>query len=278
MDERPASEPGNRNDFACHAFGPDGLVSVRCSLVEERPLLITVAGKPAATLMCTPGEEILLSVGFLYTEGVIDSLRDIGAIGFCREEDGNVVRVTPAEGVDLAPRLTAHRAVFSSCGICGSEAITSVVESRKPFAKREGRVSQEAIAALGAMMKGRQRLFASTGGTHAALLVQIAGGSIVPESEILKEDVGRHNALDKAVGEALLRGLSLDCSLLLLSGRLSFEMVAKAARAGIADVAAVSAPTALAVALAQRLNMFLVGFARGETGVVYAGREALTAV
>jgi FdhD protein len=266
----------NTTKVECHTLGPRGISPAGYDLITEEPLLITAAGKPVVTLMCTPGEEIPLSIGYLYTEGVIHSEKDIGAIGFCREEAGNVVRVIPAEGADFVSRLTEHRAVFSSCGICGREAIGSVTDTLEPFAGRKGRVSPQAIVELGAMMNDLQHLFRRTGGAHAAVLVLVSEGMIVPESAILREDVGRHNALDKVVGEALLRRISFKESLLMLSGRLSFEMVAKAARAGISDVVAVSAPTALAVELAHRLNMFLVGSARGETGIVYTGKEALT--
>jgi len=270
-------EAANMIGTDCQTLGPRGISPARCDLITEVPLLITVAGKPVATLMCTPGEEIPLSIGYLYTEGMLHSEKEIGAIGFCREESGNVVRVIPAEGADFASRLPEHRAVFSSCSICGSEAIASVTDALEPFARRKGRVSPQAIVELGAMMNDRQRLFMRTGGAHAALLAPVSEGMIVSESAVLRGDVGRHNALDKVVGEALLRRIPLEGSLLMLSGRLSFEMVAKAARAGISDVVAVSAPTALAVELARRLNMLLVGSARGETGIVYAGKEALTA-
>jgi FdhD protein len=268
-------ETANMIGVECHTLGPRGIAPAEYDLINERPLLITVAGKPLVTLMCTPGEEIPLSIGYLYTEGMIHSEKEIGAIGFCREESGNVVRVIPAEGADFASRLPEHRAVFSSCSICGREAIASVTGTLEPFAWRKGRLSPQAIVELGAMIDDKQRLFRRTGGAHAALLVLVSEGMIVPESAILKEDVGRHNALDKAVGEALLRRIPFEESLLMLSGRLSFEMVAKAARAGISDVAAVSAPTALAVELARRLEMFLVGSVRGEIGIVYTGKEAL---
>jgi FdhD protein len=269
------AEAAKMTTIKCHSLGPNGMSPAAYDLINEEPLLITLAGKPLVTLMCTPGDEIPLSIGYLHTEGVVRSEKDIGTIGFCREEAGNVVRVIPAEGADVASRLSDHRAVFSSCSICGREAIASVTDTLEPFARRQDRVSPQAIVEVGAMMNDRQRLFKRTGGAHAALLVQVSEGMIVPESAILREDVGRHNALDKAVGEALLQKIPFENSLLMLSSRLSFEMVVKAARAGISDVVAVSAPTALAVELASRLKMFLVGFARGETGIVYTGMNAL---
>jgi FdhD protein len=261
----------------CHNLRPEGISAGECELIVEEPLLITVDDKPIATLMCTPEDEISLSLGFMYTEGIIRSEKDVGAVAFCRNESGNVVRFMAAEGVDLASRLSAHRAVFSSCSICGREAIQAVASCLKPFDRRECRISPRAIVDLGALMNSRQRFFKRTGGTHAAIMGQIRGGGLLSESAILKEDIGRHNALDKVVGDALKRKVPLGGSLLFLSGRMSFEMVAKAARAGISDIAAVSAPTALAVELARQLNMLLVGFARGASAVVYSGKEALIA-
>ena len=252
-----------------------GMSPVAGELIVEEPLLITVAGKSVATLMCTPGDEISLALGYLLTEGVISSMGNVGAIAFCHEEEGNVVRVIPAEGTDLLSRLDAYRTVFSSCSICGREAIQAVTACLQPFAKPAGRVSPAAIFGLGEYMNSQQRYFRRTGGTHAAVLGQIEKGVLVGESIILKEDIGRHNALDKAIGEALRRKTALGDSFVFLSGRMSFEMVAKAARAGISDLAAISAPTALAVELAQRLGMFLVGFARGRSASVYSGHDAL---
>jgi len=244
-------------------------------LIVEEPLLIAVAGKTVATLMCTPGDEIPLTLGYLLTEGIIRSMANVGAIAFCREEAGNVVRVVPSNGCDLLSRVDAYRVVFSSCGICGREAIQAVTSCRPPFAKEKTRLSPHVIPELERFMNFGQQYFRRTGGTHAAALAQIEKGTIVDGSPIVKEDIGRHNALDKAVGEALMRGVPFDRSFLFLSGRISFEMVAKAARAGISDLAAVSAPTALAVELARQMGMLLVGFARGESAVVYSGKEAL---
>ena len=261
----------------CHKLRPESISAGQCELIVEEPLLITVDDKPVATLMCTPEDEVSLSLGFMYTEGIIGSEKDIGAVAFCRRESGNVVRFMTAEGGDLVSRLPAYRAVFSSCSICGREAIQAVTAHMKPFERRERRISPRAVVELGALMNSRQRFFRRTGGTHAAIMGQINGGKLLSESAILKEDIGRHNALDKVVGEALRCKVSLGESLLFLSGRMSFEMVAKAARAGISDIAAVSAPTALAVELARQLNMLLVGFARGDSAVVYSGKEALIA-
>ena len=276
-------DPGNMNrpvktvDCTYHVLKGSEISSATSELIVEEPLLITIAGKSMATLMCTPGDEISLTLGYLLTEGIIGSMSDIGAISFCHEESENVVRVLPAAGTDLVSRLDAYRMVFSSCSICGKEAIQAVTSCLRPFAKQGGRVSPEVIFELGEFMNSNQQYFRKTGGTHAAVLAQIEGRRLVAKKAILKEDIGRHNALDKAVGEGLRRKASFEESILFLSGRLSFEMVAKAARAGISDLAAVSAPTALAVELARKLGMFLVGFARGKSAEVYSGKEALMA-
>jgi FdhD protein len=258
-----------------HKLEGSGISTGAGELIVEEPLLITVAGKSVVTLMCTPGDEIPLTLGYLLTEGIIRSISDIGAIAFCREDAGNVVRVIPVEGTDLLSRFDAYRTVFSSCSICGREAIQAITSCLRPFAKPAGRLSREVIFELGECMNSRQRYFRRTGGTHAAVLGQIEKRMLIAESVILKEDIGRHNALDKAVGEALRRKAHFGDSFLFLSGRMSFEMVAKAARAGISDLAAISAPTALAVELAKQLGMLLVGFARGKSAVVYAGKDAL---
>ncbi len=262
-------------DLECYSLESGRLVAGECRVVVEEPLLINLGNKPVATLMCTPGDEIPLTLGYLLTEGIICSLSEVGAVSFCREEEGNAVRVIPAGGANLACRLEAYRTVFSSCSICGREAVQAVASGVKPFVRREGRLSSQAIFDLGECMNAGQQFFRRTGGTHAAVLGLIEEGRLISESTILKEDIGRHNALDKVIGTALQRKVPFEESCLFLSGRLSFEMVAKAARAGISDLAAFSAPTALAVTLARQLGMFMAGFARGRAAVVYSGRDAL---
>jgi FdhD protein len=277
MDPSAGNRPDATIDCAYHKLDCSEVTTGVYQLIVEEPLLITVAGRSTVTLMCTPGDEISLALGYLFTEGVIRSIDDVGAIAFCREESGNVVRITPCNETDLLSRLDTYRTVFSSCSICGKEAIHAVTSCLMPFTKRRARLSQEAIFELSVLMNSRQHHFRRTGATHAAALARIEQGRLVAESAIVKEDIGRHNALDKAVGEALRRKTSFGDSLLFLSGRMSFEMVAKAARAGISDLAAISAPTALAVELAKQLGMFLVGFARGKSAVVYTGKDALMA-
>jgi FdhD protein len=198
-------------------------------------------------------------------------------IAFCESGDdgwGGQLRVELAEGVDLQREPAAHRAVFSSCSLCGAEAIEDVARSITPFSSSE--VDSTGICESGKRLRAEQPVFEATGGTHGAALVLPpplvrSGGQCDEAIIIVREDIGRHNALDKVVGAAAMQGFQCDKPLIFLSGRLSFEMVAKAARAGIGAVAGVSAPTALSVQLARRLNMILAGFVREDTFTLYAG-------
>lgn len=226
--------------------------------------------------MRTPGHEIDLTVGFLISEGLIAARSEIGAISLCARTGHNAVRVVPVQGSALAsPSHAAHRRVFSSCGICGKEVIEAAMCGKVPFHLEHGRLTLEGIRLLGERMRQHQVLFEQTGATHAAALAVRPLTSQAIQSAIVREDVGRHNAMDKVIGAAVLKGIELRRSVVFLSGRLSFEMVAKAARAGIADVVGASAPTALAVSLARQLGMFLAGFARGATLTIYSGAEAI---
>jgi len=268
--------PVETTGIDCHELGPGGLTETRRDLIAEEPLLIVAGGKDVATVMCTPGDEQDLALGWLITEGIIVSKADVDRIDFSRDDAwGNIVRVTPAETSGWQARLTAHRKVYSSCGICGHEAIREVSSGIAPFSRPAGRLTRAAIHGLAELMRDHQRLFKQTGAVHAAALAAVRSGGLVSETLIVREDIGRHNALDKVVGQAVRQDVPLDGCLVMLSGRLSFEMVAKAARAGISDLTAVSAPTGLAVELARSLNMFLAGFVRGELATVYAGAEAV---
>ncbi len=268
--------PIETSGIDCHAIGPDGLTETRRDLIAEEPLLIVVGGQDASTVMCTPGDERSLGLGWLVTEGVIPADADPVQLDYARDDAwGNILRVTPSEGLDWTSRLAAHRKVYSSCGICGYEAIREVASCIKPFDRPVGRLRSDTLHELADLMRDRQRLFKQTGATHAAALAEVRCGELAPETLIVKEDIGRHNALDKVVGETVLARRSLGSCLVMLSGRISFEMVAKAARAGISDVAAVSAPTALAVDLASQLRMFLAGFVRGDRATIYSGPDAL---
>ncbi len=249
-----------------------------CVAVEE-PLEIRVAGDPIAVTMRTPGEDGDLALGFLYAEGVIQRAADVGSLAHCgrpgEEGYGNVLEIAPAPGVALdVERVDATRRgalTTSACGVCGRRTIGDLLQGCGPL--EEGPVVPlPVVTAAVAALRSAQRVFARTGGTHAAAAFTRDGRRLV-----VREDVGRHNAVDKVVG-ALLRERHVGATragadgpaLLVVSGRSSFELVQKAARARIPVVASVSAPTSLAVDLALAMNVTLAGFVRGDAVNVYA--------
>jgi FdhD protein len=249
------------------------------TLVAEDPLEIRVGGRALAVTMRTPGADLDLTHGFLATEGVITSAEDVVIARYCDGvgEDGantyNVLDVTLAPGVAAPdPSLERNFYTTSSCGVCGKASIDSVrTRTRFPVAADPAVVGQSVLAGLPDALRGAQPVFARTGGLHAAGLFTTGG-----ELLCLREDVGRHNAVDKVVGWALRAGrLPLRATVLLVSGRASFELTQKALMAGIPVLAAVSAPSTLAVDLAQESGMTLVGFLRGDSMNVYAGTHRL---
>ena len=239
-------------------------------LVEEEPLEVRVRGRAISVTMRTPGHDDELAAGFLLTEGVVRAAADILRVDPCeRNEFGNVINVllAPDVYVDFG-RLTRHVFASSSCGLCGKANVESVRGQFKPIAS-EVVITPETILALPDRMRAAQQTFDRTGGLHAAGLFT-AGGELL----VLREDVGRHNAVDKVIGHALRRGLlPLSDHVLMLSGRVSFEIMQKALAAGIAIVAAVSAPSNLAASFADESGQTLVGFVRGRRLNVYAGRQ-----
>ncbi|MCH0542851.1 formate dehydrogenase accessory sulfurtransferase FdhD [Streptomyces sp. MUM 203J] len=259
----------------------DGAVSARPdTLVAEEPLEIRLNGRPLAVTMRTPGEDFALAAGFLVSEGVVAAGDEVQRIAYCAgaTEDGtntyNVVDVRLAPGVPV-PDITLERNVYttSSCGLCGKASLDAVRTTAR-FRLEDGpavRVGTDVLAGLPDRLRAAQRVFERTGGLHAAALFS-------PEGELLdvQEDVGRHNAVDKVVGRALREGLlPLGRAVLLVSGRASFELAQKAVMAGIPVLAAVSAPSSLAVDLAAETGLTLVGFLRGNDMNVYAGAERL---
>jgi FdhD protein len=247
-------------------------------IAVEEPLEIRVAGETVAITMRTPGNDHELVVGFLLAEGLVEQARELGRVFHCgRPGDdgyGNVIDATAAPGVSLdVERLGLSRRgtlTTSACGVCGRRSIDDLLAARAPL---EVRIHFQAgvVAGLNSLLVEGQRVFRDTGGTHAAALVR-ADGRLLH----VREDVGRHNAVDKAVGRMLLDGIDPSELALVVSGRASFEIVQKAARARIPIVVAVSAPTSLAVDAARRAGVTLVGFARGAGFNVYAGVERLT--
>ncbi|MFI8187177.1 formate dehydrogenase accessory sulfurtransferase FdhD [Actinacidiphila glaucinigra] len=259
----------------------DGAVDHRAdTLVAEEPLEIRLNGKPLAITMRTPGDDFALAAGFLVSEGVLGAADELANIVYCAGAtvDGsntyNVVDVRLAPGVPV-PDITLERNVYttSSCGLCGKASLDAVrTTARWPIADPSPlRLEPELLSALPDRLRAAQRVFDRTGGLHAAAL-------FTGEGELLdvREDVGRHNAVDKLVGRALQQDLlPLAGKILMVSGRASFELAQKAVMAGIPVLAAVSAPSSLAVDLADESGLTLVGFLRGTSMNVYAGEERI---
>ncbi|MFF5858224.1 formate dehydrogenase accessory sulfurtransferase FdhD [Streptomyces sp. NPDC012751] len=254
-----------------------GNVSARADTVAaEEPLEIRLNGESLAITMRTPGDDFALAAGFLVSEGVLGSVEELRTITYCAgaTEDGrntyNVVDVRTAEGIG-AERFTIQRNFYttSSCGLCGKASLDAVrTVARWPLSDHPSLVlSPELLASLPDSLRREQRVFSRTGGLHAAGLFDERGVLLD-----LQEDVGRHNAVDKLVGRAFRKGLlPLSRSVLMVSGRASFELVQKAVMAGIPVLAAVSAPSSLACELAEESGMTLVGFLRGDSMNVYSG-------
>ncbi|MEV0931541.1 formate dehydrogenase accessory sulfurtransferase FdhD [Streptomyces phaeochromogenes] len=264
----------------------DGAVSTRPdTLVAEEPLEIRLNGKPLAITMRTPGDDFALAAGFLVSEGVLGAADELQNIVYCAGAtvDGsntyNIVDVRTAPGV-VIPDITLERNVYttSSCGLCGKASLDAVrTTARWSIDDTAGdtappvRLEPELLASLPDRLRAAQRVFDRTGGLHAAALFTEDG-----ELVDIREDVGRHNAVDKLVGRALQNGsLPLSRTVLLVSGRASFELAQKAVMAGIPFLAAVSAPSSLAVDLAAESNLTLVGFLRGTSMNVYAGEHRI---
>ena len=244
------------------------------TLVVEEPLEIRVNGRSLAVTMRTPGNDYELAAGFLVTEGLIGDGADIARISYCPGPDQqqfNVLDVTLAPGVAVPPATAARPFVTtSSCGLCGKAGIETVrTKSRYDVAADPMTLAAAVVGELPARLRAAQKVFERTGGLHAAGLFDAAGGLVC-----VREDVGRHNAFDKVIGWAALGGrLPLSSHAVLASGRASFELAQKALMAGIPCLAAVSAPSSLAVALAEDAGMTLVGFLRGGTMNVYTGEH-----
>jgi FdhD protein len=246
-------------------------------LVTEEPMEIRVrrvgsgagSSEPVAlaVTMRTPGSDFELAAGFLRTEGIIRECDDLAQLGYCMNGDGtqeyNVVTAELRVAIDLEARRR-HFVANASCGLCGKQTLDQVEVDCPPVGAGPV-VARSVLAALPDRLRAAQTVFDATGGLHAAATFSATG-----ELRVLREDIGRHNALDKVVGNAVLAdALPLRDSVLLVSGRVSFEIVQKAAVAGIPVVCAVSAPSSLAVAAAERLGQTVVGFLRGDRFVVY---------
>lgn len=240
----------------------------------EAPLEVRIDGKATTVLMRTPGEDEELVRGFLFSEGLIARAEDVLSIGrplnLAETERGNVVNVELATARQT-PTLDRLFVSNSSCGVCGKRSLASLAVTAKP-AESHWRMRRQVLTALPARLRAAQAAFAKCGGVHASGLFTPAG-----ELVAVREDVGRHNALDKLIGWALANGkMPLAECLLLVSGRVSYEIVQKAIVASLPIIAAVGAPSSLAVELAEQFHLTLVGFLRPDSMNVYANAERIT--
>lgn len=243
------------------------------AVVVEEPLEIRIGPTPISVTMRTPGHDAELAAGFLLTENIVHGPADIDEIAHCAEPGKahreNVIIAALSSGAPFdVERLRRHFYATSSCGLCGKASIDQVRQNFRPI-EAKVTVPLSLATALPQRMRDAQSVFESTGGLHAAALFNERG-----ELLCLREDVGRHNAVDKVVGWAVLNGrLPLSRTLMQVSGRAGFEIVQKAAVAGIGYVGAVSAASTLAIDMAREAGMTLVGFVRDGACVVYAGAE-----
>ncbi len=258
-------------------------VSAEDFLAAEEPLEIRLGYGPAqnrvqksiSVTMRTPGNDFELAIGFLFTEGIIENAGQVASIKHCNGLHENVVRVELIDDLELdMSKLERNFYTTSSCGVCGKSSIDAVkTVCRLPETNADGlRFSAELIYRFPALLRQNQNIFEHTGGLHGCALFNTDGKLL-----LAREDVGRHNALDKLIGATLQQGLfPLDKYLLLLSGRASFELIQKAYMAGIKVVAAVGAPSGLAVQMAADAGITLIGFLRGRKFNIYCGEQRIS--
>ncbi|HVJ45368.1 MAG TPA: formate dehydrogenase accessory sulfurtransferase FdhD [Luteolibacter sp.] len=228
----------------------------------EEPLELRLDGHPVSILMRTPGHDEELAAGFLLTEGLVASPAQIRKIEPRPEENRILVFLSEGTEIDMS-RLTRHLFTGSSCGLCGKTTLEAILQISPPITKPL-EISREAILASPGKLRAAQSAFAATGGLHAAGLFSADGDLLISY-----EDIGRHNAVDKVIGRAFLDGLAMDEMFLLVSGRASFEILQKSLAARIPLVAAVSAPSSLAVEFARNSGQTLVGFLRPPDFNIY---------
>jgi FdhD protein len=265
----------------------DSAQSVDDRVAVEEPLEIrlgyeTPQGRTATSIsitMRTPGNDAELAAGFLYSESIVQNTSDISSIGHCGPAapdtgNHNIIRVDLESHVtvDLG-RLQRHFYTTSSCGVCGKSSLDALrITGAEPLAAKNGHFSRATLIAMPGALRDRQKTFDQTGGLHAAAAFDSQG-----EIVVVQEDVGRHNAVDKVIGTLFKQNLLPANDLgLIVSGRASFELMQKTLIAGIPLLAAVSAPSSLAVQLAKDFNVSLVGFLRGETFNIYSAGERIT--
>lgn len=284
MNDLEAARPGRTVETAVERIDGDSTKRDFDRVVTEEPLeMRLVAGASTQTLavtMRTPGNDFELAAGFAIGEGIIHTRNELRGVSYCidpaidAEQRYNIVNIAlEASSLPDTSRFERHFTMNSSCGVCGRANLDALRDAGIVPMRDDTRLSRHTLQHLPDRMREAQRVFEATGGLHAAALFRPDGTLVA-----LREDIGRHNAIDKLVGWSLLEGrFPLEGSVLLVSGRASYEILQKAAVARIPIVCAISAPSSLAVDLAKTFNITLIGFIRGERANVYAGGERLTA-
>ena len=241
-------------------------------LVVEEPLEVRVNGASMSVTMRTPGDDFDLATGMLWTEGVIHSLDEIGTISYCPdEEDPDLKNVINVSLVDTNRKWESSRHLWanSSCGLCGKATLDAIHQACKPITSTAA-TTDEVLYSLPSHLRQAQSNFERSGGIHAAALFDLQGNL-----RLLREDIGRHNAVDKVLGAALSAKLPVGDAIMMVSGRLGFEIAQKAVVAGIPIVASISAPSSLAIELADEFHMTAIGFLRGRGMNIYTHPERL---
>ena len=233
-----------------------------CRIAIEGPVTIDVDGNQSFTVLCTPDDKRAMAVGFLFSEGIIDSISDIALLNECID-DPDVIRVRLGDSAPDGSGAGRNLLIVSSCGMCGSESMEEKLAGL-PRVESTLQIEKSVLRKVGEEVRARQAIFEKSGGTHAIGIFNKSG-----ELLSFAEDIGRHNALDKAIGKCLLQGISPAGCAAALSGRVSLEMVSKCARAGIELVSAVSAPTSLALDAAKRCNITVLGFVRSSRATAF---------
>ncbi len=237
------------------------------SVVLEAAVTIDVQRVETYTLLCTPDDNVALATGFLHSEGIVDSLDEIASLEPCKDDPETIVRVRLKDPIPRIDDAGRNLLIVSSCGLCGVEGLDARLEAL-PTVGNSLCIDCCVLREAGEKLRGRQTLFEACGGTHAAGIFD-AEGVLVAHAE----DTGRHNALDKAIGRCIRSGLTPAGCGVVLSGRVSLEMVAKCVRAGIELISAISAPTSLAVELAERTGLTLCAFVREDRATVFTHRH-----
>jgi FdhD protein len=260
------SYPDSLTEVEAHRIATDGsqkgTVKETCDVAVEGPITIDVNDFGSYTVLCTPDDKRAMAVGFLFSEGIIDKLQDINLLHECKD-DTNVIRVSLADTDSLEKKKGRNLLIVSSCGLCGSENMDEKLASL-PKVGDTLRISGEHMGQAIRDLSEKQVLFERCGGTHAISIFNANGETIA-----FAEDIGRHNALDKAIGKCIIKGISTSGCGAAMSGRISFEMVGKCARAGIEVVCAVSAPTSLALKAASSSDITTIAFVRGTRATIF---------